>query len=109
MKKPKSKRLLEDGQVKRARLPTRNELFAVVREMSGGSRMLAMCEDNQMRMIRIGGKFKRRMWCRVNDLILIKPWPIQSDSKADLVYRYLPAERNWIIKRNIIPEEINIW
>ena len=49
------------------------------------------------------------MWCRVNDLILIKPWPIQSDSRADLVYRYLPAERNWIIKRNIIPEELNIW
>ena len=109
MKKPKSKKLLEDGQVRRARLPTRNELFAVVREMSGGSRMLAMCEDEKMRMIRIGGKFKRRMWCRVHDLILIKPWPIQSDAKADLVYRYLPAERNWIIKRKIIPEDLIIW
>ena len=109
MKKQKSKRLLEDGQVRRARLPTRNELFAVVLEMSGGSRMVAMCEDDKKRMVRIGGKFKRRMWCRVNDLILIKPWPIQSDIKADLVYRYLPAERNWIIKRKIIPEEINIW
>jgi len=81
----------------------------VVREMSGGSRMLAMCEDGQMRMIRIGGKFKKRMWCRENDLILIKPWVVQSEKKADLVYRYLPTERKWILSRDIIPEELNIW
>jgi len=107
--KKKSNKLLEDGHIKRARLPKGNELFAVVMEMSGGSRMSAMCEDNKTRMVRIGGRFKRRMWCRVGDLILIKPWPIQSDKKSDLVYRYLPAERNWIIRRKIIPEELNIW
>ena len=107
--KKKSNKLLEDGQIRRARLPTKDELFAVVREMSGGSRMIAMCEDDTMRMVRIGGKFKRRMWVRVNDLILIKPWTVQSDSKADLVHRYLPTERKWIINRNIIPEELNIW
>jgi len=94
---------------KRVRLPVKNQQFAVVREMSGGSRMLAMCEDGKMRMIRIGGKFKRRMWCRENDLILIQPWVVQSDAKADLVYRYLPTERNWILRRDIIPEEMNIW
>lgn len=109
MTQKKSNKLLEDGQVKRARLPTRNELFAVVREMQGGSRMKALCEDGLTRMIRIGGRFKRRMWVRPNDLILIKPWPIQEKEKADLVYRYLPAERNWIIKRKIIPKEMIIW
>jgi translation initiation factor 1A len=109
MTQKKSKRLLEDGQVRRAKLPTRNEMFAVVREMQGGSRMTALCEDGRTRMIRIGGKFKRRMWVRVNDLILIKPWPIQENEKADLVHRYLPAERNWIVNRNILPEELKIW
>ena len=94
---------------KKVKLPTKDEQFAVVREMSGGSRLLAMCEDNQMRMVRIGGKFKKRMWVRVDDLILIKPWTGQSDSRADLVYRYLPNERNWILRRDIIPEELNIW
>ena len=95
--------------IRRARLPTKKEQFAVVREMSGGSRMLALCEDGHMRMIRIGGKFKKRMWCRENDLILITPWVVQSERKADLVYRYLPTERKWIINRGIIPEELNIW
>ena len=43
-----------------------------------------------------------------DDLILIKPWPIQGDSKSDLVYRYLPAERNWLYRRDMVPEELVI-
>ena len=92
---------------RKIRLPKRDELFAVVVDMSGGSRMRALCSDNKTRMIRIGGKLKKRMWCRENDLIIVKPWVIQSDQKADLVYRYLPTERNRVLRK--IPEELNIW
>ena len=99
----------ENISTRKVKLPTRTQQFAVVIEMSGGSRMKALCEDGKTRMVRIGGKLKRRMWTRMNDLIIIQPWPIQEDSKADLVYRYLPTERNWVIKRDIIPEELNIW
>ena len=95
--------------IKRARTPKAGQLYAVVREMSGGSRMIAMCEDGFSRMIRIGGKFKRRMWCREYDLIIIEPWVVQSEGKADLVYRYLPAERNWLKRNNKIPKELDIW
>jgi translation initiation factor 1A len=95
--------------IKRARTPRHGQLYAVVREMSGGSRMQAVCEDGYTRMIRIGGKFKRRMWCRRDDLIIIKPWVVQENEKADLVYRYLPAERNWLIRNGKVPEELNIW
>ena len=94
---------------RKAKLPKKDEQFAVVQEMSGGSRLRALCEDGKIRMIRIGGKFKRRMWVRELDLILIKPWVVQAESKADLVHRYLPTERKWILSRNIIPEEMNIW
>ena len=92
---------------RKLRLPHKDEQFAVVVEMSGGSRMKALCADNKTRMIRIGGKLKRRMWCRENDLIIVKPWSIQSDIKADLVYRYLPTERKNIMKK--VPQELNIW
>ena len=88
------------------KLPHGDMQFAVILEFSGGSRFVALCEDGKNRMVRIPGKLKRRMWCRVNDLILIKPWPIQGDSKSDLVYRYLPAEKNWLTKRDMIPEEL---
>ena len=95
--------------IKRARTRKYGQLYAVVREMSGGSRMVAYCEDGLTRMIRIGGKHKRRMWCRIDDLIIVKPWVVQEDKKADLVYRYLPAQRNWMVRNNKIPEELKIW
>ena len=101
------KKMPSDNFTKRIRLPKGDEMFAVVVEMSGGSRMRALCADNKTRMIRIGGKLKKRMWCRENDLIIVKPWVIQSDQKADLVYRYLPTERNRVLHK--IPEELNIW
>mgnify|MGYP003136818594 FL=1 len=94
---------------RKVKLPTRNEQFAVVIEMSGGSRFKALCEDGNIRMVRIGGRFKKRMWVRPNDLILIKPWPVQAETKADLVHRYLPTQRNWVINRGILPQELNIW
>ena len=109
MGKKKSKKLKAGSTEKRAgRLPRGDMQYAVGREMSGGSRMSALCEDGLTRMIRIPGKLKRRMWCRANDLILIKPWPVQSDIKADLVYRYLPAERKWLYRRDMVPEELVI-
>jgi translation initiation factor 1A len=107
MGKKKSKQSKAGSTERRAgKLPTKDMQYAVVREMSGGSRMIAMCEDGQTRMVRIPGRLKRRMWCRRHDLILIKPWVVQTEIRADLVYRYLPAERNWLYRRNMVPEDL---
>ena len=109
MTKKKSKKSQVGNVVVRAkRLPQTNEQFAVVREALGGSRFYVYCEDEKTRVMRIPGKLKRRMWTRVNDLVLIKPWPIQEDKKCDLVYRYLPAERKWMYRRNMVPEDMVI-
>lgn len=109
MGKKKSRKSKAGSTEKRAgKLPSGDMQYAVVREMSGGSRMSALCEDGNNRMVRIPGKLKRRMWCRPNDLILIKPWPIQGNLKADLVYRYLPAEKSWLYRRDMVPEELVI-
>ena len=109
MGKKKSKQYKAGSTEKRAgKLPRGDQQFAVVREMQGGSRMSALCEDGLTRMVRIPGKLKRRMWCRPNDIILIKPCPVQGDIKSDLVYRYLPAERKWLYRRNMVPEELVI-
>ena len=104
----KKKSKISSPIIRRARLPKDIQQFAVIKEMTGGSRMIALCEDGYTRMIRIGGKLKRRMWCRPDDLIIIKPWTVQSNEKADLVYRYLPAERNWLYRRSMVPEDLVI-
>ena len=92
----------------RVKLPykPKGEMFAVVMDISGGSRMKAFCEDGLTRMVRIGGKLKKKMWCRVNDIIIIKLWAIQSDKKSDLVYRYRPVEREVLKRKGLVPKEL---
>ena len=79
----------------------KGEMYAIITDISGGSRMKAFCEDDLTRMVRIPGRLKKKMWCRVNDIIIIKLWPIQADKKCDLVYRYRPVERE-VLKGKVL-------
>ena len=92
--------------VRAKRLPRYDEQFAVIREAVGGSRFMVLCADGKTRLMRVGGKFKKRMWVRPNDVVIIMPWVVQTHYKCDLVYRYLPPERNWLIRNNKLPEEM---
>tara|TARA_R100001463_G_scaffold9194_1_gene27639 strand:+ start:1028 stop:1336 length:309 start_codon:yes stop_codon:yes gene_type:complete len=86
----------------------RGELMGIVREISGGSRLIAMCEDNISRMVRIGGRLKKKMWTRVGDLVIVKKWQIQGDKKSDLVYRYTKTEKENLRRKGLIPEGLDI-
>ena len=86
----------------------KGELMGVVKEISGGSRLVALCEDGNTRMVRIGGRLKKKMWTRVGDFIIIKKWQVQSDKKSDLVYRYTKTERDTLRRKGLIPEVINV-
>ena len=109
MTKKQSKKSQVGTTVIRAkRLPKMNEQFAIVREGHGGSRFSVLCTDGKIRLMRVPGKFKRRMWVRVRDIVIIKPWAVQGDSKCDLVYRYLPSERIWLHRKKMIPEDLVI-
>ena len=94
--------------IRAKRLPKYSEQFAVIREALGGSRFYVLCEDGKTRIMRIGGKFKKRMWVRPNDVVIIMPWVVQTHYKCDLVYRYLPPERNWLIRNKKLPEDLII-
>ena len=92
------------------RLPykPRGEMFALVKEFSGGSRLVAVCEDNKTRMVRIGGRLKKKVWVRWGDLIIIKKWVIQEDSKADLVYRYTKTQKEVLKREGMLPANMDV-
>ncbi len=94
----------------RLRLPKKynNEMFAIAERLVGGSRMDVICGDGKARLARIPGKMKRRARVRTGDLLIIKPWDIQ-DAKADVVYRYRRTQSIILSRRNLIPEEINVF
>ena len=86
----------------------KGELFAVVKDMVGGSRVSALCEDGHVRTGRIIGKMKKRIWIRPNDLLIVVPWVVQSDIKCDVVYRYTKTEKDRLKRKKLIPEVVNI-
>lgn len=94
----------------RLRLPRkqRKEMFAIADRLMGGSRINAVCEDGKSRMARIPGRMKRRARVRAGDLLIVKPWEIQ-DEKADVIYRYTKTQAIALGRRNLLPEEIDVF
>tara|TARA_R100001594_G_scaffold23610_2_gene46278 strand:+ start:693 stop:974 length:282 start_codon:yes stop_codon:yes gene_type:complete len=86
----------------------KGEMYGVVRDISGGSRLRVFCEDERNRMVRIPGRLKKKMWVRVGDTVVIKKWPIQENEKADLVYRYTKTQKERLIRDGNIPEVLRI-
>ncbi len=91
-------------EVVRVRMPDEGEMFGVVTEMSGSGRMRANCQDGKERMIRIPGKLRKRVWTRPGDIIILKPWEIEGEKKADLIWRYTKPQIGWLEKNGYLKE-----
>jgi len=86
----------EQEAIGRLRLPRKGEVLGIVISMMGASRLLVDCIDGKERMCRIPGKIKRRIWVKDGDVVLIKPWTVESDKKGDLVWRYTRRQAEWL-------------
>lgn len=92
-----------DEQV-RVRTPRRDdgEMFGIIIQMLGHDRVRVRCEDGNIRIGRIPGRMKKRVWMRVGDTVLIVPWEFQTDEKGDVIWRYRGNEIDWLQKRGIL-------
>jgi len=86
----------------RLRLPREGEIFGMVKELFGGSRMLVDCADGKERLCRIPGKIRMHVWIRAGDVVLIKPWTVESDEKADIAYRYTRPQVEMLRRQGIL-------
>lgn len=78
-----------------------HEIFGIVESMLGANRVKVRSMDGKTRMGRIPGKMKKRVWLRVGDVIIIKPWSFQDD-KADIVWRYQGSQVDWLRKNGYL-------
>ncbi len=91
-----------EEEIKRVRMPREDEMFGRVVALLGANRLQVECEDGKERICRIPGKLKKRVWTRVDDIVIIKPWSTQSDIRGDLVWRYTKNEVEFLRKRNCL-------
>ena len=92
----------EEIEILKIRIPSNGEYLGVVTEMLGGDRLKVKCDDGKERICRIPGKLRKRIWIRIGDLVLVKPWKVQSDSRGDIIFRYTLTQANWLKKKGYI-------
>ncbi len=92
----------DEEQLRRLRLPIEREILGTVEQMLGASRMLVRCKDEKLRTARIPGKMRRRIWVREGDIVIVKPWEVQGDQKADIVWRYTKPQVARLIQQGML-------
>ena len=86
----------------RVRMPRKGELLGVIDSIVGGSRMRVRCQDGKLRMCRIPGRFRKSLWVRDGDAVLVQPWEIQGDTNGDIVWKYTRTQAAHLKKKNIL-------
>lgn len=92
----------EEIEIARIRLPQENECLGVVEVMLGGDRMKVRCDDGNERICRIPGKLRKRIWIKPGNLVLVRPWKVQSDKRGDVIFRYTLTQVNWLKRKGYV-------
>jgi len=98
---PKGGKLTPREEIERLRTPRTDEVLGVVEQMFGFDRLRVRCKDGHVRTCRIRGKIRKRLWVRENDVVIVRPWQVQSEEKGDVIYRYTRTQVEWLRKRGL--------
>ncbi|HLC54592.1 MAG TPA: translation initiation factor eIF-1A [Candidatus Nanoarchaeia archaeon] len=90
----------------RVRLPRGREIIGTVIQRLGGNRMEVACTDGKTRNCRVPGRFKRSLWLRLNDVVMIERWE-HDDGKGDVIYKYNSSEATQLRKRGVLVAKEN--
>ncbi len=87
----------------RVRLPQKsaNEILGTVESLLGANKLRVRCMDGVVRLTRIPGKIKKRIWIREGDVIIIVPWSFQNE-KADIIWKYSAPQVNWLERKGFL-------
>lgn len=100
--KKKVKKITEEEEIARTRIPKEEEILGVVELMLGSDKLRVQCNDGKERIARIPGKLRKRVWIRVGDLVILQPWKVMTDRRADVIWRYTQTQARWLEKRGYL-------
>ncbi|MBS3117639.1 translation initiation factor eIF-1A [Candidatus Woesearchaeota archaeon] len=90
----------EPEQILRVRTPHGKEVLGVLQQRLGASRTRVTCFDGKVRICRIPGRLKRRLWVREGDIVLVQPWEFGGEDRGDIIYKYTKNQVEWLKKKN---------
>ena len=89
----------EEEEIHHVKLPRGREVFGIVEQRLGASRIRVRCLDGKMRVCRIPGRLKRKLWVREGDTVIIEPWEFGGDEKGDIVFKYKKNQVSFLKKQ----------
>ena len=95
---------LEQEEIRRTPVPRQNQVLGLCEQRVGGSRMKVRCMDGKLRICRIPGRLKRKLWVRENDILLIEPWGLGGNEKGDVVFKYKSVQVDVLRKKGLLKE-----
>ena len=91
----------EAGIPTRVRTPRKGEFIGVVVQRFGGNRMEVHSTDGKKRNCRVPGRFKKHLWLRPKDIVLIMPW-VDDDTKGDIIFKYNSSAVNQLRRKGVL-------
>ncbi len=85
----------------RVRMPRKGEFIGLILQRYGGNRMEVLSTDGKKRNCRVPGRYKRELWLRPRDIVLIVPW-IDDDQKGDIIFKYNSSAIIQLRKKGLI-------
>jgi translation initiation factor 1A len=84
------------------KLPNPGEVLGKVIRIAGATKFLVRCTDEKERLCTIPGRLRRRFWIKENDIVIVKPWIVQTDERGDIVWRYSLLDISKLKEKNML-------
>ena len=91
-------------EIRRTKIPRDREIFGIVEQRLGGSRMHVRCLDKKTRVCRIPGRLKRKLWVREGDIVIVEPWELGGDEKGDIIFKYRSSQVDYLKRKGFLKE-----
>ncbi|MCI4464310.1 MAG: translation initiation factor IF-1A [Thermoproteus sp.] len=69
------------------RVPSEGEVLCKVLELLGDNRVKVVCQDGEVRVTRIPGRYRKRLWLKTGDYVIVAVWDFDP-KKGDIVHKY---------------------
>jgi len=86
----------------RVKIPRNKEVLGVIEQRVGANRMIVKCLDGKQRNCRIPGALRRKLWLRPGDTVIVEPWEFDADTRGDVVFKYTPAQIDWLKRKGFL-------
>ena len=83
-------------------MPRPDEVVGSVKKALGASKFSVLCSDENLRVCSIPGRLKRRFWVKEGDVVLVKPWVVQSNERGDITWRYSIMDKEKLKAKGVI-------